>query len=423
MRKISGDLVMMSLPDIMQWAETNRKTGTLALRNEGVSKSFYFQEGTLIFVSSQKEGERLGEYFTANNHLDEHRLARALKESRMLGVPFTGYLISENLIDRDTLQRALERLVEITFTDALTWEEGTFEFTDSLPSIILNGPVKLKTSFVVFQAVKTFDESRKGESPDTGDILVRLEKCISGGSIDLPPVPDIMIKLEEAMRKEDTSVHEIVRIIMSDQILTSKILRVVNSAFYSSSREITSLQQAIILMGLKSILSIVTVHTISGFTTKNADAVREILRHSLLCAFVARKLATALGADPEEAFVCALLHDIGKTVILNFLAQQTVPDEIKERIITGYHDEVGFALASKWNLSEVIRLTIKFHHEPQSASAGRETVETVHLADLIAHGREIPQALAERLNGTVSGRIDTVLSDLDGIRDVVASVI
>lgn len=62
MKNVSGEIDIMALPDVMQWAEVNRKTGTLTFKYQGISKMFYFQQGKIIFVSSQKEGERLGEF-------------------------------------------------------------------------------------------------------------------------------------------------------------------------------------------------------------------------------------------------------------------------------------------------------------------------------------------------------------------------
>jgi len=99
------------------------------------------------------------------------------------------------------------------------------------------------------------DEARRDKPPKIGDIIRQIAKQIDEGSIDLPPAPYVMIKLNEAMTRDDMSIQDIVRTIMADQILTSKILPVVNSSFYSPASEITSLQQAIIFMGLKSVLS------------------------------------------------------------------------------------------------------------------------------------------------------------------------
>jgi putative nucleotidyltransferase with HDIG domain len=425
MKKINGDISLMPLPDLLQWAETSRKSGTLSVSFQGTSKSFYLQDGTMIFISSQKEGERLGEFFMKTGRLSPAQIEQGLRESKRLGCPFTGYLIEQGIIDKQTLEQTLQRLAETAFSDALTWEDGTFEFSDAIPPLILNGPIKLNTSFVIFQSVKMLDEAlrdKAAEGPKAGDIMKQIARQIAEGTIDIPAVPDIMTKLNDAMTKDNISVHDIVKILMADQILTSKILRVVNSAFYSPSSEITSLQQAIIFMGLKSVLSIVTVHTISSISPGNAEEVKDILRHSLLCAFIAKKIAITLRLDPEEAFVCGLLHDIGKTVMLNLIVDPRVTAEMKNELLRDYHSHVGYMLGSAWKFSEVIKNTIKYHHAPQEAPADKKLIETVYMANVIANGQDVMDTVQNCSTLDVD-RIIEILGDLDSIKDSVIAII
>jgi putative nucleotidyltransferase with HDIG domain len=423
MRKVTGDLGFMSLPDIMQWAETSGKTGSLAIRRNEVSKMFYIQDGKIIFVSSQKPGERLGEYFSEVGHVQPAKIENALRQSKQLGVPFTGYLVSEQVIEQKKLEALIEALAEKIFIDALGWEDGSFEFSDTIPALILNGPIKLSISFLVFQSVKQYDETKRGVALDATDVLLELSNQISAGKIDIPPAPLIMHKLEEAMQREDFSIQEIVKIIMSDQILTSKILRVVNSAFYSSQSEISSLQQALIFMGLKSILSIVAVHSLSSFAPRSPEKIREILRHSLVCAFVAKKIASAVRMDPEEAFVCGLLHDIGKTVLLNFLADHALPEGDKSKIMSEFHQEVGFLLADTWKFSEVVKLTIKFHHNPELVTGYKKNVAVIHIADLISNGRYEAGCLKGDLRILPDEQVAEILEELTAVRETVSSLI
>lgn len=425
MKKIGGDISLMPLPDLLQWAETSRQSGTLSITFQGTSKSFYLQDGKMIFISSQKEGERLGEFFTRIGRLSPVLIEQGLRESRRLGCPFTGYLIDQGILDKQTLEQTLQSLAETAFSDALTWDGGSFEFSDMIPPLILDGPIKLNTSFVIFQSVKMLDEAlrdKAGEAPKAGDMIRQIAKKIAEGSIELPTMPDVMMRLNDAMAKDNISIHDIVKILMADQILTSKILRVVNSAFYSPSGEITSLQQAIIFMGLKSVLSIVTVHTLSGISPGNADEMKDILRHSLLCAFVSKKIAIALRLDPEEAFVCGLLHDIGKTVMLNLITHPGLTPGMKKELMDSYHAHVGFMLGSAWNFSEVIKNTIKYHHTPQEAPENKKLTEAVYVADVIANGRDVMDTVHNCSNLDFD-KIHEILSDLDSIKDSVIAII
>jgi len=423
---VGGKLSIMSLPDIMQWAESNRKTGTLVIRIEGAEKSFYFQEGRLIFVSSQKKGERLGEFLSRHCRLDVEDIKKAIHESRRLGMPFTGYLISERIIDRNRLEQAIMSLAATVFTDALKAGDGTFEFINSVPHIVLNGPIKLNASYVVFESLKQYDEEQRGQRPDRESIIKEVTKRLSDEDIEIPPVPDILVKLNELMQRDDVAVQDIVKIVMSDQILTSKVLKVVNSAFYSPPSRISSLQQAIIYMGMKSLLSIVTFYTLSSIASRHAESVKEILRHSLLCAFIARKLATPVHIDPEETFVCGLLHDIGKTVIINLLDGYDLTPEERDAIVKEYHQGTGSLLSTKWNFPEVVRYAVRFHHTPSEALAHRKTVETVYLSNIIAHNPDGPrdEELEQcRTLDTAVLDFSIIFEELDSIAETAAMII
>ena len=116
-----------------------QKSGTLAISSHGLIKSFYLQDGRIIFISYQKEGERLGEFFLRTGRLDPKQIMLGLRGSKRLNVPFTGYLIEHGIIDRDALEQTLHGLAETAFTDALAWEGGSFAFTEAIPPLILNG--------------------------------------------------------------------------------------------------------------------------------------------------------------------------------------------------------------------------------------------------------------------------------------------
>ena len=87
--QLSGNIEFMPLPDLLQWLEANKKTGELSLSTKGVSQSFYFDEGSIIFVSSSKAGQRFGEVLAKGGSLDEMEVELALVQSQKQGVSFT----------------------------------------------------------------------------------------------------------------------------------------------------------------------------------------------------------------------------------------------------------------------------------------------------------------------------------------------
>ena len=160
---LKGELESMSIADVFQWIEMNRKTGILAVGRRDLEKYFCFRDGKVAFVSSKKEGERLGEYLSKNGQVDEEKMKEALFRSREEGVPFTRYLMDKKIVPREFLMVAISQLAETLFRDILTWEQGVFEFSDGLPDIIANGPVFINTGYVVFESIRKHDESMKGK--------------------------------------------------------------------------------------------------------------------------------------------------------------------------------------------------------------------------------------------------------------------
>ncbi|HMK50198.1 MAG TPA: HDOD domain-containing protein [Thermodesulfovibrionales bacterium] len=425
MKQFSGDITLMPLPDLLQWVEINRKTGVLTIKNADVKKQFYFQDGKMTFVSSNREGERYAEFFSKAGQTDTGKMEAFLREASRLGVPFTGYLIAEGVVSKKGVEQSMIALIEKALTDAFEWKAGSFEFSNVAPSFTLNGPVMFETSFAVLKALKLLDEKfRTASDAVAANVFKQITGQISEGNIEIPPVPDVMLKLNEAIKSDTVSNRDIIKLIMSDQILTSKILRVVNSPFYSPLEEITSLQQAIIIMGLKSILSIVAVHSLSGFSPRHVDKVRNILRHSLFCAFISKKIAPLLKADPEEAFVCGLLHDIGKTLLVGLVSDKGIADDVKDRLIRDYHAEAGYLLASRWNLSEVVRYAVRYHHNPGASPAHKKAVEVAYYADILSKSKDLRgmEILGENIIGGDPEKVRRLYEDINSIKELVAGI-
>jgi len=261
-------------------------------------------------------------------------------------------------------------------------------------------------------------KQHRGPSPEELALLKKIAERINSGDIDIPPVPDILVRLNQCMQDEDgPSAQEVMKIIMADQILTAKILKVANSAYYGFSNQVTSLQHAIVYMGFNTMVNIVTAYSLNKICMKNAAEVRDILRHSLMCAYLAKKIGAMVGFDEEEAFVCGLLHDIGKTILLTVLDDYEVTAEIQERIIANYHPQAGSLLTIKWKLPEVVRNAVKFHHAPEKAPYDNLAAEVVFVANNILHDPDRFERLQSRCP-----HIDFNRLDIEEIRGEIANI-
>ncbi len=398
MSGVYGDLSLMGVSDILQWCEMSQKTGTLSVKKEDVKKRFYIQNGKIIYVSSNKDEECLERQLVQCNIVSSSEIDNLLRVCHRMGLPLTGYIISKKIATFEAIESILRQIVEKALLDVLKWTEGVFQFVDEVPDEIIDSPVKLDVSFMLLQSLKVLDESRKNDSDDETERVQKLLDKISDGKINLPPVPDIVIKLREALDRDDVSLSEVVKTIMSDQILTLKILKIANSALYAKHEKITSLQQAVVYFGLNSLISIATIHALSNIVPKNASRVKMVLNHCLLTGLIARLLAPYCAEDPEEAFVCGLLHDVGKTVLLENLTPLRLNESHFEKIIDEYHPVAGLRLAERWNFSEVIKSVIRFHHAPDTDKTHFKILNLISLADRIAHNLHRQEVIEEELS-------------------------
>lgn len=384
MDKVLGNLTIMPLCDIIQWVDSRCKTGSLHFSLDKIKRVLFFENGNIIFASSSTAGERLGEFMLRTSNLSKKQLNDALKKSKELKTPFTRHLISGKMIREDELVRIISKYAEHMVTDALTWDKGVFAFLNTIPPEIINGPIQLETLPIVFESFRAIDESEQNKNTDINNILKNIADKINNEEITLPPIPDILNKLNFKI-EQDAPAKDIAAIIVTDQILTTNILKIANSPFFRQINKTTSLNQAAMQLGINAIKNMVTAHVLSGISSKNPGKVKAVMKHSLVCAFAARTLAEMFGENPEEVFVCGLLHDIGKTVLINILSEFDLSEANTRWFLDKYHGIVGDAIALKWNLSDVVRNVTRYHHTPEKAKQYQKVIEIVYIADMIAN--------------------------------------
>ncbi len=190
------------------------------------------------------------------------------------------------------------------------------------------------------------------------------------------------------------SASKMAKIIEKDPVLTSKILKVVNSAFYGFPRKIESVEHAVVILGNDEVVNLAFSIAISRIVRDVSPAKAQALwEHSLQVAFLSHWLAPRIGHERKDlVYTVGLLHDLGKIVFLqggdtleNLDDISTIEDLAEEESSTGLsHAEMGAYVAERWNLPEGIVDGIHFHHVPMLSSRLPVAI-TVHLADCIAH--------------------------------------
>lgn len=254
---------------------------------------------------------------------------------------------------------------------------------------------------------------------------------------ELTSLPEVVLKINELVNSANASVAEIAAVIGQDPGLSTRILRVANSAMYGGSRKVDSIQRAVMLLGTKLIRDLVlttsAAKVFSGIPN-NIISVEDFWHHSLYCALLARSLAElSHSVNKDTMFTAGLLHDIGHLVLFNRAPLQahdaimlTIQGEANlelyqaEQQVLGYdHAELGAELARKWNLPELLVSCIAYHHNLHSPSEHIQAVAQIHIANAIASlpYSDIPQA--EDLSRVMQAAWKYAQIDIKGINQAV----
>jgi diguanylate cyclase (GGDEF)-like protein len=227
-------------------------------------------------------------------------------------------------------------------------------------------------------------------------LLARIRQCPS-----LPSLPTIAVEVLNLAQSDEVDIAEIARIISKDPALSSKILRTVNSSFYGRSQSVSQVSQALVILGLQSVKTLVLGFSLAGNLQKGAPKGFNLLdywKRSIYAATAAKTLAArAQVVQAEECFLAALLQDIGMLVLDLVLKEEyrelcqragshreLVAQELKG--LGASHAEVTGFLADSWRLPPLLAVPMRHHHEPRQVSdAGlRRLADVAYVAGLCA---------------------------------------
>jgi putative nucleotidyltransferase with HDIG domain len=218
---------------------------------------------------------------------------------------------------------------------------------------------------------------------------------------NLPTLPVIVSRVLEVAVDSGSSANELAEIVSRDMSVSAKVLNLANSAFYGFARRITTIPQAVVVLGFDTVrslaLSVSVFETLSQADQEVSFDREAFWVHSIGCGTAARVVAKELGfRDTGTFFVAGLLHDLGKVILdtyFNELYQEVVEDMVEEErsaldaetdILDIDHAEVGGWLAARWKFPEVLVNPIATHHNPMAAEEEffKESL-IVHLANIV----------------------------------------
>lgn len=225
---------------------------------------------------------------------------------------------------------------------------------------------------------------------------------LSHQEFDIPPFPDIAIKIRDAMQNPNVNIDMIARIIVADPMLTSRLIRMANSALMRRGTiEITDIKTAVSRIGLELVRNTVVSMAMDN-TFKAAPGsilhgrIEEVRKHSSHVAALAWILAKRLPGfeSPDDAMLAGLLHDIGKFYILNrvqdFPALFDDPQEL-DALVESWHTGVGRAIVESWGFPPQIAEAVDDHEAlERNHYSSADVADVVLVANLIENVKELP---------------------------------
>ncbi|MGA8181412.1 MAG: HDOD domain-containing protein [Desulfobacterales bacterium] len=219
---------------------------------------------------------------------------------------------------------------------------------------------------------------------------------------DLPTLPVIAMEVNNMLLDYDTTINKLSGTIEKDQAMVSKILKLVNSAFFGLRGKISNIPHAIVVLGFNTIRNaVVSISIINAFSLKehlDGFDITDFWKHSLAVAVTSKFLAEKTGIhSADDCFVAGLLHDMGKIVLLQHFKDlfQKVWLTVKGNGLSFYeaekseiqidHARIGGYLARKWQLPAALVDAIRYHHNVKSNVNDQQLLMIIHAANVIVN--------------------------------------
>jgi putative nucleotidyltransferase with HDIG domain len=239
-----------------------------------------------------------------------------------------------------------------------------------------------------------------------------------GGMGTLPSLPSIYLEVVNELKSASASTESIGRIISKDMGMTAKVLQLVNSSFFGMARHISSAREAVVMLGVDVVKTLVLGIEVFSQVSQKAMAVfpvDSIYAHCVRSGGIAKAIATMEKMDKEEidnAVIAAVLHDIGKLILVEYFPdryREVVAAVKKEKcpvfmaeqqIFNVSHSQVGAYILGLWGFADTVVEAVAFHHHPgENVPAGFDLAGVIHLADMIEYHEQFQRGTWEKLTG------------------------
>ncbi|MBI5359246.1 MAG: HDOD domain-containing protein [Planctomycetes bacterium] len=225
-------------------------------------------------------------------------------------------------------------------------------------------------------------------------------KEILGRVKEMPTMPAMADNALKILSDPNVHILKAAEALQQDFALTTRILKLANSAYYARGRKISTMLEALVLLGMKTIKNLLISASAYGIMNKKVEGYllgkEDLWKHSLCCALASEIIAAETRpALKELAYTSGLLHDVGKIILAHYVQEdfirliekiekENVSFDTAENEIIGFsHATLGAGVLRQWNFSEEITMAIEFHHSPELSSKP-DLARIVHIADAVS---------------------------------------
>lgn len=257
---------------------------------------------------------------------------------------------------------------------------------------------------------------------------------------EVPTLPIVYQQLFSKMSNPNVSVPQLAEVVSRDQSLATRILKLVNSAFYGFKKEINTISRAMVILGFRTVrnaaLAISVFDYVSGAEEDSRFPVEDFWKHSLCAASVAKVVGQHTGVkQQEETFVSGLLHDIGKMIMLKYFAEDFKEvcslaidkgitwNEAEKELLNVDHTAVAKAVLRSWNFPPNLVEAIQFHHSLSSGSSYPSLVALTHVSDYVSYemGMGSPASrVGESCNPQALKELGTSMPEIMKLQETIA---
>lgn len=219
---------------------------------------------------------------------------------------------------------------------------------------------------------------------------------------DLPTIPVVATQVLQLLDQPDVRIEDVADLMLSDQVMAARVMKMINSPVYKPEHEISSLKRALVYLGLRHIREVALTTSFINAFDENTGAMdtSAFWEHSFGVGMVSKIIARKIGyPDLEKAYIAGIIHDLGEVILSNFMRDEfkAVLDSIKDKPVKlvdtemeqlgTSHCEIGLCMARKWNFPEAYCEVIAFHHTPSEASIDPLLCAIVNISDLFCSVR------------------------------------